>query len=177
MSRVASARPAPTANPAQAASGGSFDVYVTKLSPTGAVVYSTYIGGSGFEETGRFAVDASGNAYLASSTTSTNFPTTPNAAQPTYMGGSQDAFVSKLNPAGALVYSTYIGGGSTDFAHTFAVDASGNAYVAGETTSPNYPTVAAVQPAFAGGFFDTFLTKLDPTGSFRLFHLPRRQLL
>ena len=157
----------PTANPAQAAWGGSFDVYVTKLSPTGAVVYSTYIGGSGVDNTGRFAVDASGNAYLASATSSTNFPITPSAAQLSYGGGSQDAFVTKLDPSGALVYSTYIGGNSsTDSVEAFAVDASGNAYVAGFTNSANFPTVAAVQPALAGGFFDTFVTKLDPMGSF-----------
>src|SRR5207244_9966715 len=97
----------------QAASGGAF---VAKLNATGtSLVYSTYLGngevfGLGFNEVIAIAVDGSGNAYVTGNTSSTNFPTTPGAFQPTSSGGQQ-AFVTKLNASGSgLVYSTYLGG-------------------------------------------------------------------
>jgi hypothetical protein len=94
------------------------------------LVYSTYLGGSGFDAGVGIAVDASGNAYVTGQTGSTNFPTTPGAFQTTYGGGSFDAFITKLNPTGtALVYSTYLGGSGDDFGTGIAVDESGNAYV------------------------------------------------
>jgi hypothetical protein len=123
-------------------------------------VYSTYLGGG---STGVFgdsasgiAVDAGGNAYVTGSTTSTNFPTTAGAFQTTFASGDNvnpDAFVTKLNPTGsALVYSTYLGGGSFDDGTGIAVDGPGNAYVRGATHSRNYPTTAgAFQTAFKSG--------------------------
>ena len=113
-----------------------------------ALAYSTYLGGSsesGAEAGYRIAVDASGNAYVTGRTSSSDFPTTPGAFQTTYGGAGecggpcQDAFVSKLNVAGsALVYSTYLGGNGDDYGSGIAVDASGNAYVAG-FTGPSGP--------------------------------------
>jgi hypothetical protein len=88
--------------------GGSYDAFVAKLNPTGtALIYSTYLGGSGEDIGYGIAVDAAGEAHVTGSTGSTNFPTTTGAFRTTYGGGSYDAFVAKLNPTGtALVYST-----------------------------------------------------------------------
>ena len=115
----------PTASPFQADGGGGQDAFVTKLNAAGnALVYSTYLGGSD-SETGRgIAVDASGSAYVTGSTESTDFPTA-NPIQPA-LGGTGDAFVTKLNAAGnALVYSTYLGGSSFEGGYGIAVDGSG----------------------------------------------------
>src|SRR4029077_4688115 len=118
------------------------------------------------------AVDGLGNAYVTGSTPSANFPTTAGAFDTTFNGGMTfngltDAFVAKLNPAGsALVYSTFLGGNGGDSGNAIAVDAVGNAYVAGFTASTNFPTtMGAFRPMFAGGSSDAFVTKLNPTGS------------
>jgi Beta-propeller repeat len=151
----------PTMNPVQAAFGGVADVFVMKLNPTGsALIYSTYLGGSGLDEGGNIAVDAAGNVYVVGATASTNFPTV-NAFQPAFGGGPDDAFVAKLNPTGsALVYSTYLGGSGDEFGGGIALDASPNpnAYVTGNTGSPDFPTVNPVQPAVAG--IDAFMAKI-----------------
>jgi hypothetical protein len=154
----------------QTTSGVGSDAFVTKLNPTGsALVYSTYLAGSGFDTGSGIAVDALGNAYVTGATRSGDFPTTLGAFQPTFGGGFNEAFVTKLNPTGsALVYSTYLGGRGGflgDGGSGIAVDGAGNAYVTGATDSPDFPTtVGAVQPTIRGGF-DAFVTKLNPTGS------------
>jgi hypothetical protein len=157
----------PNPNPVQATIGGAPDAFVTKLSVTGnSLVYSTYLGGSGIEnvEVGRsIAVDNAGNAYVTGMTSSTNFPTfQPLQAS---LSGSDDAFVVKLNASGtAYVYSTYLGGSSIDSGESIAIDGSGNAYVAGYTSSPDFPSVNADQPAI-GGSYDAFIAKLNTAGS------------
>jgi uncharacterized protein (TIGR03437 family) len=173
----------PTASPLQAGNaGGTYDAFVAKLSASGTVLYSTYLGGNAWDFGFGIAVDASGNAYVSGFTHSTNFPTTPGAFQPTYRGSLADcpdpqcghAFVAKLNPTGsALVYSTYLGGGggAPDAALCLAVDSSGSAYVAGLTASSDFPvTPGAVQTSFAGYVAgrrtrNAFVTKLNPSGS------------
>src|ERR1019366_5555384 len=100
----------PTMNPLQPTyGGGDYDAFVAKFNPTGsALVYSTYLGGSGADSGFGIAVDSSGNAYVTGSTNSNNFPTM-NPLQPAN-GGNYPAFVAKINPSGsALVYSTYLG--------------------------------------------------------------------
>jgi hypothetical protein len=107
---------------------------------------------------GRIAVDDRGNAYITGSINSPDFPTV-NAVQPAF-GGGDDAFVAKLDRNGSqLLYSTYLGGTVFDFGNGIAADDRGNAYVTGDTTSPDFPTVNAVQPAYRGGF-DAFVAKL-----------------
>jgi hypothetical protein len=146
-------------------SRAGLDAFVTKFTPDGAsLVYSTFIGGPARELGQGIAVDASGNAYVTGSTESDGFPVTPGAFQTT---GSFDAFVTKLNPQGsALVYSTYLGGNvGVDRGWAIAVDNAGSAYVAGDTTSSNFPTAGAVQLAYGGGLSDAFAAKLNPEGS------------
>jgi Beta-propeller repeat len=154
----------PMMNALQPANGGGFDAFVAKLNPSGSgLVYSTYIGGSGFDIGSGIAVDSAGNAYVIGQTTSTNFPTV-NSLQPANGGGS-DAFVAKLNASGsALVYSTYLGGSEFDEGLGIAVDGLGNTYVAGLTRSTNFPTANPLQPASGGGY-DAFVSKINPTGS------------
>jgi len=157
----------PTASPLQAShGGGGSDAFVAKLNAAGsALVYSTYLGGSGDDRGVGIAVDSSGNAYVTGSTTSTNFPTA-SPLQAANGGGTYDAFVAKLNAAGsALVYSTYLGGSGRDEAAGIAVDASGSAYVTGWTQSTNFPTASPLQPANGGGWSDAFVAKLNAAGS------------
>ena len=152
------------------------DVFVAKLSPDGSMlVYSTYLGGHSQDEGSAIAVDAFGNAYVTGLTFSTDFPTTPLAfdtacgtdgnCNSSPFGLGYDAFVAKLDPTGsALAYSTYLGGSSIESGHSIAVDAEGNAYVAGVTGSSDFPVMNPIKGAF-GGFVDAFVTKLDATGS------------
>jgi len=161
----------PTANAIQGAQASQFaDAFVTKLNASGtALVYSTYLGGSGgeaFEAGSGIAVDAAGNAYVAGQTSSTNFPTV-NPVQATFGGGSPDgdAFVTKVNAAGtAFVYSTYLGGAGNDPAFDVDADAAGNAYVTGSTASANFPTANALRGTL-GGPTDGFVTKLNASGT------------
>jgi hypothetical protein len=149
--------------------GGYSDAFVTKLNPTGsALVYSTYLGGTGEDDGSGISVDADGNAYVAGFTQSADLPTTAGAFQTNFGGGYGDAFVAKLDPTGStLVYSTYLGGTDSDAAGNpgLAVDASGNAYVTSETVSTDFPTTAGAFQATLPGFQNAFVTKLDPTGS------------
>jgi hypothetical protein len=156
----------PTTVGAVQSAGAGPNAFVTKLDATGsALVYSTYLGGSGFDSAIGIAVDGAGNAYVVGTTNAGDFPTTGEAIQRT-IGGATDAFVAKLDPSGsALVYSTYLGGSDTEDAAAIAVDVAGSAYVTGWTTSTNFPTTGeAVQP-ISGGAFDAFVTKLNPAGS------------
>ena len=151
----------------QAANGGNQDAFVTKLTQAGAFAYSTYLGGSGSltpEQANGIAVDSSGNAYVTGVTNSANFPVTAGSYQ-TVFGGISDAFVAKLNAAGsALVYSTYLGGSSFDWANGIALDTGGNAYVAGYSSSLDFPVIGGVQAVF-GGLYDAFVSKVGPAGN------------
>jgi hypothetical protein len=159
----------PTAGAFQStAPGGSLDAFITKLNPAGsALVYSTYLGGSGGDSALAIAVDSAGNACVTGVTTSTTFPTA-NAVQGT-IGGLSDAFVTKLNAAGsALVYSTYLGGSGNESGFAIAVDSAGNAYATGPTGSLNFPTANALQGTkgdSSTSISDVFLTKLNAAGS------------
>jgi Beta-propeller repeat len=128
------------------------------------LAYSTYLGGSSIDTGVGIAVDSAAAAYVTGETASTDFPTTAGASDTSYNGG-EDAFVTKLNPAGSsLAYSTYLGGSSDEFVRGIAVDSAGAAYVTGETASTDFPTTAgAFDTSFNG--FDAFVTKLNPAGS------------
>jgi hypothetical protein len=163
----------PTQAPLQAASadaGAEGDAFVTKLDATGsALLYSTYLGGSGVDAANGVAVDAGGSAYVTGATSSSDFPTST-ALQPGNAGGS-DAFVSKLDASGsALLYSTYLGGTVDDSGAAIAVDGSGNAYVTGRTVSTDFPVQSPLQATRGTDYFhsptsDAFVSKLIADGS------------
>jgi hypothetical protein len=138
------------------------DAFVAKLSSTGdSLIYSTYLGGN-FADLGYgIAVDANGSAFVVGATSSTNFPT-----QTPYQNDQRigDAFVTKLSPSGdSLIYSTYLGGFGTDEAFCIFVNSEGNAYVAGATTSDDFPILNPCQTDQIGK--DGFITKFSPSGN------------
>jgi Beta-propeller repeat len=156
----------PLEKPLQKSAGGVFDAFVLKLSSDGSkLLYSTFMGGSQGDRGDAIAVDASGSAYVAGYTYSTDFPVL-NPIQTAFSDGNVHCFVTKLNPAGsALVYSTYLGGGDDrpDQATGIAVDSVGNAYVTGYTNSAKFPSVNSIQK-FVGPT-DVFVTKINAAGS------------
>ena len=162
----------PVSNAFQPSSGGGVDAFVLKLDPNGNVLYSTYLGGKQNDLGMAITADAQGNAYVTGRTESRDFPITPGAFQAKAGTSVPDAFVTKLDPSGKLVYSTFLGGSDGDIAWGIAVDASGQAHIAGETTSLDFPvTPDAFQPwsgrAISLGVTssDAFLTKLSADGS------------
>jgi hypothetical protein len=146
------------------------DMFVTKLTASGAFAYSTFLGGSGGEFATAVAVDATGSAYVAGYTSSANYPTR-NAFDATHHTGgyySDDAVVTKLNAAGTdLVYSTYLGGAEDDYAWGVAVDVSGAAYVVGQTAASSFPRAGPVDATRSD--LEGFVTKLAPQGNALLF--------
>jgi hypothetical protein len=147
----------------QSVNGGGTDAFVTKISAAGALLWSTYLGGSGIDIANALAVDGSGIVYLTGSTTSSNFPTAgPYQAA---LAGGTDAFVAAISAAGTgLVYSTYLGGAGVDSGNGIAVDAAGSAYVTGATTSSAFPVTAGAYQTVAGGASDAFVAKFNPAG-------------
>ncbi|PYT31281.1 MAG: hypothetical protein DMG57_05570 [Acidobacteria bacterium] len=148
--------------------------FVSKLNAAGtALVYSTYLGGKmhagnppAWDFINAIAVDAEGHAYVAGKTISVDFPTTPGAYQTKFLPGITGAFATKLSPDGStLVYSTFLGG---DTANGLAIDAAGNAYLTGATSSSDFlVTPGAFQPKYNGGPGEpnAFVTKLSAAGS------------
>ncbi len=154
----------PLMNPFQNQLGGGADAFITKLNAAGsALAYSTYLGGSDVEEGYGIAVDANGNAHVIGRTLSIDFPITAGAFQPTF-GGGEDAFVTKLNPAGsALVYSSYLGGNDTDTnTGAIALDdlAEPNAYVTGTAQSPDFPTTPGAFDTTLDGVRDGYIAQI-----------------
>ncbi|HEY5043844.1 MAG TPA: SBBP repeat-containing protein [Verrucomicrobiae bacterium] len=178
----------PTVNAAQPVYGGNGDAFVAKLSADGStLVYSTFLGGASFENedvslsgnaapVGAVAVDFDGNAYVTGLTYSTNFPVL-NAFQPTnatsFYGAYDAAFVTKLDPSGNLVYSTYFGGRLGDIGRAIGVDFQGNVYFAGNSFYGDLPTTNALQSSFGGrgaaGIGDGYVAALDATGTNLLY--------
>lgn len=149
--------------------GGGYDGFITKLNTTASgaasLVYSTFLGGSNQDFCHAIAIDAAGNAYVTGQTYSSDFPL--KGAIQTRQPGTENAFVTKLNSSGsALVYSTYLGGSNEDIGFGIAVDAAGEAYVAGLTTSNNFPLVHTLMgPLSNGNAQDAFVTKVSADGS------------
>ncbi|MFZ1134512.1 MAG: SBBP repeat-containing protein, partial [Candidatus Korobacteraceae bacterium] len=159
----------PTVNPVQATLGGGPDAFVTKLNSAGsALVYSTYLGGISNDQGNGIAVDSSGDAYVTGVTSSTDFPTV-NPFQSALVAPPPSAFVAKFAATGSLVYSTYLGGGGAinngQQGNAIATDSAGDAYVAGYTSSPSFPTFDPIQ--LCGGDFndEAFVTEFNPDGS------------
>jgi hypothetical protein len=165
--------------------GGS-TAFVTELNPSGSgLVYSTYLGGTGAildegmapyitgDSASGIALDSAGDAYITGSAQTTNFPTTAGAYQTTLAAiptqsqpNAANAFVTELNPAGsALVYSTYVGGSSTDHGTGIAVDSAGDAYITGWSNSSNFPTTAGAYQTTLTGGDNVFVTKVNAGGA------------
>jgi hypothetical protein len=133
-----------------------------------ALIYSTYLGGSSYDQTFGIAVDGSGNAYVTGETTSTDFPTTTGAFQASFTaaGYASEAFVTELNATGTgLNYSTFLGGYQSTVATAIALDASDDAYITGFTNAGDFPTTAGAFQTTIGNSEQPFVTKLNPTGA------------
>jgi hypothetical protein len=142
--------------------GGGRDAFAAKLSPSGELLYATYLGGAADDEARGIAVDAAGAAYVTGVTGSRDLAT--NQAAQFQLQGQRDAFVVKLLPAGnSAAYATYLGGSGDDAGQAIAVDASGRVFVAGSTTSADFAGAGSGR-AFSGGT-DTFVTALAPEGN------------
>ncbi|HUI80835.1 MAG TPA: SBBP repeat-containing protein [Bryobacteraceae bacterium] len=150
----------PILNPLQALLLGTTDAFVAKLTATGTLSYSTYLGGCGQDVGTAIAVDGGGDAYVAGYGYSIDLPVTANALQSTN-GGAYDAFVAEINPAGnSLLYLSYLGGNGSDAAAAVALDSANNIYVAGWTLSTNFPVVNAYQ-ANNPGNYGAFVAKIS----------------
>ena len=153
----------PTVSAAIPAYHGNSDGFITKLNPAGtALVYSTYVGGSGYDEFYGIAVDGSGAAWVTGQSNSTDFPTM--TATQGASGGNYDAVVVKLSASGTLAFSTYLGGPNTDSGRAVALDGSGNAYVTGYALA-GFPTTSSVVATTNQGSFDGFVAKYSSSGS------------
>ena len=152
--------------------GGASDAFVTKLNGTfTALTYSTYVGGSGADVGYGIGLDGSGNAYVTGSTASSNFPT--NKPLQAALGGvsATNIFLAELNSTGnSLTYSTFLGGTGEDKAFGIAVDSTGDAYIAGKTTSANFPLMSGgtagtnpFQGQLGGSAGNAFVAKVSPT--------------
>jgi hypothetical protein len=148
---------------------GSSDAFVAKIAPsTGALVFSTLIGGSADDVGNAVAIDAGGAVYLTGETTSMDFPMM-GAIQATFGGGGGDIFIAKLNGNGqTLAYSTYFGGSAEDYGNAIAVDTNGNAYVTGGTISTDFPVTSAFQ-ASNQATTNGIVAGVSPDGSTALF--------
>jgi hypothetical protein len=145
----------PTVHPYQSSLAGNYDVFVSKFTADGSnLVYSTFLGGLDDESLGGIALGNGGDVFVIGTTESNDFPTVA-ALQSTFGGGFEDAFVTRFSSTGSALYSTYLGGSSTDTGGGIAVDAAGNALVFGTASSSNFPTTGWI-PA---------TTSSSPTGS------------
>ncbi|MBM2815202.1 MAG: type sorting protein [Ignavibacteria bacterium] len=151
--------------------GGATDVIVTKLNTTGtALVYSTFVGNTSHEFGNALVIDDDGNAYITGETRSNNFPTTSGAYDQSFNLGLNDVYVTKLNSSGTgLVYSTFIGGTSTDIAYSMAIDKWNDIFITGNTGSTNYPTTSGAYGTSASGLGDIFISKLNPSGNILMY--------
>jgi len=145
-----------------ASANGSEDVFVSKLnSSLTTLLASTFIGGSGDDSSDSIALDNSGNVYIAGSTSSSDFPATAGAYDPS-QNGLEDAFVSKLNSSlTALQASTLLGGNGNDSGNSIVADNSGNIYIMGSTSSSDFPATSGAYDPSQNGLEDAFLSKLN----------------
>ncbi|HUU14487.1 MAG TPA: choice-of-anchor D domain-containing protein, partial [Terriglobia bacterium] len=153
--------------PAAPAFAGAGDAFVSKIDTNiGAILYSIYLGGSGLDQGNGITLDSTGNAYVVGLTKSLNFPVTNGTQCDNGVGTTcaGDVYVTKFDPVGTVLLSTYFGGSGADFGAGIALDPTGNIYLTGFTNSPDFPVFGEVfQPTYGGGNTDAFVAKLDPT--------------
>ncbi len=159
-----------TSNAYQTTYSGVTDAYLSEFNSSGNLIYSTYLGGNskfGADTYGYgVAVDNNGNVFITGTTFSPTFPTTIGAYQTVWENGSNMAFLSEFNSSGNLVYSTYLGGDTSDYSNSVAVDGQGNVYLTGFTVSPDFPTTSnAYQKTMIGAVNNAFLTEFNSNES------------
>jgi photosystem II stability/assembly factor-like uncharacterized protein len=162
-----SARFPTTPRAVQPAIGDKNDAFVARLNHDGsALIYSTYLGGDGFEFPTCLALDSTGNAFIGGRTSSSNFPTTSHAYLRDKAPNSTDSFLTEISAAGErLVYSTFLGLEDNTLVDGVAVDLTGNAYLVGFTVSTDFPTTPGAFQRARGGDYDVFVMKLNDSGS------------
>ncbi|MFX0092329.1 MAG: SBBP repeat-containing protein [Candidatus Hodarchaeota archaeon] len=149
----------PTFEAYQENKNGSWDAFITKLSPDGqSLIFSTFLGGNGNDLGKSICIDANGNIIATGQTSSRNFPTM--IAYQDFLAGGDDVFIVQLSANGSLTFSTYMGGSRYDWGIDLAIDAMDNIVVAGYTLSNDYPTVNAYQEN-RGGIYDFFVSKFS----------------
>jgi hypothetical protein len=157
----------PLKNPWQQVKAGEWDVFVIKINAKGdRIIYSTYLGGSHWDEGRSIAVDSLGNVFITGYTSSADFPT-KRPLQKIY-GGNTDAFLAKLDAEGSLVYSTYLGGKGVEWGNSIATDSMGNVYITGFTESEDFPVKNPLQ-AEKSGDKDAFIININSEGDTILF--------
>jgi hypothetical protein len=141
--------------------GGQSDGFIAKLDlETSELIYSTYVGGKGFDFPFRIAVNSRGEASVIGFTSSTDFPI-HNAVESSYRGGATDAFIVTLDRSGERArLSTYLGGNGDEFGYAITIGCRDSVWVGGSTSSKDFPMVEAFQPAYSGGPFDAFLSRI-----------------
>ena len=158
-----------TSNAADPVHRGIWDAFVSKLLPDGSgLAYSTFLGGSDYDDGRGIAVDADGNTYVTGETASRDFPVTPNSFQAalntttdpaTGSVSGTDAYVVAFDPRGVITFASYLGGADLDAGNAISADDQGSVYVAGFTRSTDFPTTSAIQPILAGAT-DAFIVKI-----------------
>src|SRR5262245_22652560 len=144
--------------------GGYADAFLAKFDPDGHLLFSTYFGGSGYEAVNDLAIDPQGNLLVVGETRSVDLPTTENAFQPDYAGGSAfgygDGFIAKFTSDGSsLLYCSYFGGSGDEKINDSVLHADGSLYITGQTDSKNLPLRTAFQQEYGGGDSDGYLAK------------------
>ncbi|WDP89283.1 MAG: SBBP repeat-containing protein [Desulfobacter sp.] len=142
--------------------GGMQDSFVSKFSSTGALIWSSYLGGSSHDWGKAIVVDENDNILVTGYTNSSNFDTS--SGFDTALGGTQDAFISKISSGGVLSWSSYLGGSGTDQGFGIATDGNNNIFVTGQTNSADFDTSRGFDTSL-GGTWDAFITKISSNGS------------
>jgi len=157
----------PLVDPYQGTYPNGDNGFISKISADGStLIYSTYLGGTGYDYPQDIAVDSDGNAYVIGQTSSTDFPLSADAIQEVYGGGANDVFVAKLSASGdTLIYSSYLGGSNSDYGQGIAVDNTGQAYVTGYTWSTDFPTYNALYSSFQGQSNNAFVAQINDTAT------------
>jgi uncharacterized protein (TIGR03437 family) len=160
-----------TKDAAQPTPGGGGDGFLMKLDPGGREIrYLTYFGGSGADSATALAIDGSGQILLAGETSSPDLPVATSAFQTAYGGGTTDAFLAIFDPDARPVSCTYLGGSGEERLTGIALDSSGDAWLAGNTLSPNFPaSEGAWRTALSTGGWDGFLARLGSYATMRVY--------
>ena len=143
--------------------GGNRDAFVARVSPSGELLWGSYLGGSDRDDGYAISVDALDNVWVTGTTYSPDFPA-PGGFQ-TVLGGPRDSFVARITPAGTLAWASYLGGAERDEGYGIATDASGNAWVTGYAESSDFPTQGGFRTGQQGDGWDAFVARITPTGT------------